>query len=312
MTRTANLSMERESLMYGNGQRGKRKDEQRDMSYECSVRMKSCLVNIHQFARLIQNLDQDKLYTSRLSDMFVLKLGESDEKRVAGNGLKTKVVETSVDFDYLEIFLVLISGKEETETTLSPAMDVLIQVLKRVNGFRVLDVNDVTFLQIQPTPDETERREGFKLSYPLLLVVASEETRLSGPSSDNERDESQMENSMYSPTAVRFYSFKVTQLCSRPEISVNCVYGLCSPWIVAVGLGLQIYCFDALTLENKFSVLTYPISQMGGQGLFGVNMCYGPMSVGPRWLAYASNNPLLRLSSQNLTLSRCKSFNFTQ
>lgn len=69
----------------------------------------------------------------------------------------------------------------------------------------------------------------------------------------------------------------------------------------------QIYCFDALTLENKFSVLTYPISQLGGQGLSGINIGYGPMAVGPRWLAYASNNPLLsntgRLSPQNLSSS---------
>jgi hypothetical protein len=54
-------------------------------------------------------------------------------------------------------------------------------------------------------------------------------------------------------------------------------------------------------------VLTYPISQLGGQGLSGVNIGYGPMAVGPRWLAYASNNPLLsntgRLSPQNLTPS---------
>jgi len=64
----------------------------------------------------------------------------------------------------------------------------------------------------------------------------------------------------------------------------------------------QIYCFDAVTLENKFSVLTYPL-----QGAVGVNVGYGPMAVGPRWLAYSSNNPLLsntgRLSPQNLTPS---------
>lgn len=65
---------------------------------------------------------------------------------------------------------------------------------------------------------------------------------------------------------------------------------------------LQIYCFDAVTLENKFSVLTYPIQSAGG-----VNIGYGPMAVGPRWLAYATNSPLLpstgRLSPQNLTPS---------
>lgn len=38
-----------------------------------------------------------------------------------------------------------------------------------------------------------------------------------------------------------------------------------------------------------------------------MNIGYGPMAVGPRWLAYATNNPLLsntgRLSPQNLTPS---------
>nr|GMD48192.1 Autophagy-related protein 18H [Ipomoea batatas] len=41
----------------------------------------------------------------------------------------------------------------------------------------------------------------------------------------------------------------------------------------------QIYCFDALTLENKLCVLTYPVPQLGGQGFTGVNIGYGPMAV---------------------------------
>lgn len=52
-----------------------------------------------------------------------------------------------------------------------------------------------------------------------------------------------------------------------------------------------------------FSVLTYPVPQLLGHGFVGVNIGYGPMAVGPRWLAYASNNPLLsnvgRLSPQS-------------
>lgn len=154
-------------------------------------------------AKRYESLDQDKLYTSRLNDIFVLKLGESDEKRVDGNDLKTKVVETSVDFDYLEIFLVLISGKEETETTLSPAMDVVIQVLKRINRFRVLDVDDGSNLcELVSTRDDMIQSHFYNYSLhlmrprvvkdsncytALLSVVASEDTRLSDPSSHNER-----------------------------------------------------------------------------------------------------------------------------
>lgn len=69
----------------------------------------------------------------------------------------------------------------------------------------------------------------------------------------------------------------------------------------------QIYCFDALTLESKYNVLTYPVPQLVSPGLVGVNIGYGPMAVGPRWLAYASNNPLSsstgRLSPQSLSPS---------
>lgn len=55
---------------------------------------------------------------------------------------------------------------------------------------------------------------------------------------------------------------------------------------------MQIHCFDASTLENKLSVLTYPVTQLAGQGTTGVNVGYGPMALGRRWLAYASNSPL--------------------
>ncbi|GJS36264.1 protein root initiation defective 3 [Tanacetum coccineum] len=65
----------------------------------------------HQLVHLVQCLDQNKykLYISRLSDIIVLKFDESDDERVTGNGLKTKVAETSLDIDYLENFLVATS-----------------------------------------------------------------------------------------------------------------------------------------------------------------------------------------------------------
>ena len=70
---------------------------------------------------------------------------------------------------------------------------------------------------------------------------------------------------------------------------------------------MQIYCFDALTLENKFSVLTYPVPQPVRQGTTRVNVGYGPMAVGPRWLAYASNSAITmktgRLSPQSFVSS---------
>ncbi|KAL5796806.1 hypothetical protein ACOSQ2_001626 [Xanthoceras sorbifolium] len=210
---------------------------------------------------------------------------------------------------------------------LGPSVFKQVLLLGYQNGFQVLDVEDasnfnelvskhdgpVSFLQMQPFPAKSDGHEGFRTLHPLLLVVAGEDTNSSSLGQNcghlgGVRDvklESQSGNCINSPTAVRFYSFKshCYEHVLRFRSSVCMVR--CSPRIVAVGLATQIYCFDALTLENKFSVLTYPVPQLAGQGAVGVNVGYGPMAVGPRWLAYASNNPVLsnsgRLSPQNLT-----------
>ncbi|KAL5202597.1 hypothetical protein ABZP36_013549 [Zizania latifolia] len=192
------------------------------------------------------------------------------------------------------------------------------------NGFQVLDVEDaanvcelvskrdgpVTFLQMQPTPVSSEGTEGFRASHPMLLVVAGDETnglgmvqggRLSALIRDNS-SEPPTGNCISTPTVVRFYSLKSHSYVHVLRFRSAVYIVRCSPRIVAVALAAQVYCFDAVTLENKFSVLTYPL-----QGAPGVNIGYGPMAVGPRWLAYASNSPLLsstgRLSPQNLTPS---------
>ncbi|XP_050223494.1 autophagy-related protein 18h [Mercurialis annua] len=194
------------------------------------------------------------------------------------------------------------------------------------NGFQVIDVEDasdvlelvskrddpVTFLQMQPRPANSEGHEGFKSSHPLLLVVACDESKSSdhmfSGREGSVRDgynEPQTGNFFISPTTVRFYSLRSHNYVHVLRFRSTVYMVRCSPHVVAVGLATQIYCFDALTLENKFSVLTYPVPQLGGQGLGGVNVGYGPMAVGPRWLAYASDNPLVsstgRLSPQCLT-----------
>uniref|UniRef100_A0A0E0HEA5 Uncharacterized protein n=2 Tax=Oryza nivara TaxID=4536 RepID=A0A0E0HEA5_ORYNI len=192
------------------------------------------------------------------------------------------------------------------------------------NGFQVLDVEDaanvcelvskrdgpVTFLQMQPTPVYSDGTEGFRTSHPMLLVVAGDETngsgmvqggRLSALIRDNS-SETPNGNCISTPTVVRFYSLKSHSYVHVLRFRSAVYIVRCSPRIVAVALAAQVYCFDAVTLENKFSVLTYPL-----QGAPGINIGYGPMAVGPRWLAYASNSPLLsstgRLSPQNLTPS---------
>ncbi|KAF5746981.1 hypothetical protein HS088_TW06G01158 [Tripterygium wilfordii] len=196
------------------------------------------------------------------------------------------------------------------------------------NGFQVIDVQDasdvnelvsrrddpVTFLQIQPFPTKSDGHEGFIASHPVLLVVACDESK-SPDLMHSKRDGlvrdgysgPQTGSPLISPTVVRFYSIKSHNYIHVLRFRSTVYMVRCSPRIVAVGLAAQIYCFDALTLENKFSVLTYPVPQLGGPGYVGVNVGYGPMAVGPRWLAYASNSPLQsntgRLSPQSLTPS---------
>ncbi|KAM0992157.1 hypothetical protein ACFX13_010618 [Malus domestica] len=207
---------------------------------------------------------------------------------------------------------------------LGPSSFKHVLLLGYSNGFQVLDVEDasnfselvsrhddpVTFLQMQPLPAKCEGHEGFRSSHPILMVVACDE-KSSGMMQTgrdglaNGHSEPQTGNSALSPTAVRFYSLRSCSYVHVLRFRSTVYMVRCSPQVVAVGLASQIYCFDAVTLENKFSVLTYPVPQLGVQGLVGVNIGYGPMAVGPRWLAYASNNPLMsntgRLSPQSLT-----------
>ncbi|XWS46754.1 hypothetical protein CRYUN_Cryun14cG0095200 [Craigia yunnanensis] len=213
---------------------------------------------------------------------------------------------------------------------LGPSLFKNVLLLGYQNGFQVLDVDDasnytelvskrdgpVSFLQMQPCPLGSDGQDGFRASHPMLLVVAGDDTNssilgqnaghLAGVAPDCQM-ESQSGNSVNSPTAVRFYSLRSHCYVHVLRFRSSVCMIRCSSRIVAVGLATQIYCFDALTLKSKFSVLSYPVPQLSGQGAVGVNVGYGPMAVGPRWLAYASNNPLFsntgRLSPQNLTPS---------
>ncbi|CAN1838188.1 Autophagy-related protein 18h [Linum perenne] len=190
------------------------------------------------------------------------------------------------------------------------------------NGFQVIDVEDasgvtelvsrwddpVTCLRMPPLPAKAEGCEGFRAAHPLVLVAC--EVSETPPVGVNGRDgvvrdssnEHQAGSFAFSPTVVRFYSLKCHDYVHVLKFRSAVFMVRCSPQVVAVGLATQIYCFDALTLENKFSVLTYPVPQVQG-GIMDPG--YGPMAVGPRWIAYASDNPLVsntgRLSPQSLT-----------
>eukprot|EP01018_Ginkgo_biloba_P011377 Gb_30474 [translate_table: standard] len=204
-----------------------------------------------------------------------------------------------------------------------------VLLLSYMNGFQVWDVEEaddvreliskqdgpVAFLQMQPRPITSEPEdEGFKDARPLLLVVTGDGTLNGGNVQGGfgsgygvgVGSPPQSGSGNFLPTVVRFYSLR-----SHTYVHVlrfrSAVYAVrCSPRIIAVALAAQIYCFDAATLQNTFSVLTYPIPQ-GGQGPGGINIGYGPLAVGTRWLAYAANHALVsntgRASPQHLTPS---------
>lgn len=239
--------------------------------------------------------------------------------RSAGASVAASVAVPAVERDE-----VLWAGFDKIE--LSPSSFRHVLLLGYSNGFQVLDVEDasnvcelvskrespITYLQMQPTPANTsESNGGFQSLHPLLIVVAGDETngsgmvqggRLSALIRENGNSENH-DNSTTTSTVVRFYSLKSHSYVHVLRFRSTVYLVRCSPRVVAVALAAQIYCFDAVSLENKFSVLTYPLQAPVGSH----NIGYGPMAVGPRWLAYASNSPLLsntgRLSPQNLSPS---------
>lgn len=67
---------------------------------------------------------------------------------------------------------------------------------------------------------------------------------------------------------------------------------------------LQIHCFNASTLEKEYTILTNPFVK----GTFGSgNIGFGPLAVGPRWMAYSgsqvANSDSGRVIPEHLTPS---------
>ncbi|KAJ7563826.1 hypothetical protein O6H91_03G127300 [Diphasiastrum complanatum] len=198
-------------------------------------------------------------------------------------------------------------------------------LLTYMNGFQVWDVEDasnvreivsrrdgrVAFLRLQPWPHPKMLSNGtLSKAHPLLLVatgdVANRAASIPGglpgvyagdgcPSGLSQQ---------FVPTVVRFYSLQTHAYVHELRFRTGVYDVQCSARVIAVALASQIQCFDAATLKSTFSVLTYPVPQVG-LGL--VNFGKAAMALGPRWLAYASNQPLMscvgRVSSQQLSPS---------
>ncbi|XP_043705024.1 autophagy-related protein 18f-like isoform X2 [Telopea speciosissima] len=190
------------------------------------------------------------------------------------------------------------------------------------SGFQVWDVEEannvhelvsrhdgpVSFLQLQPNPIASKKSEDKFVDVRPLLVVAGAGSLSGGGNNQNglayhcngnrninNFHESGTGNSV--PTVVQFYSLRSQSYVHILKFR-SAVYSVrCSPRVVAISQAAQIHCFDAVTLEREYTIVTCPIvsSSIG----------YGPLAVGPRWLAY-SGSPVVvsntgRVSPQDLT-----------
>ncbi|XP_054792659.1 autophagy-related protein 18f-like [Prosopis cineraria] len=194
-------------------------------------------------------------------------------------------------------------------------------------GFQVWDIEDsknvqdlvsrhdgpVSFMQMLSKPIASKRSEDkFADRWPLLVVCTDgifaggsniQDGFVSSCNGSTLNCHDQV-NGIYLPTTVQFYSLR-----SQSYVHVlkfrSAIYSVrCSSRVVAVAQSTQVHCFNATTLEREYTLLTNPIVMSfpvtGGIG-------YGPLSVGPRWLAY-SGSPVVvsnsgRVNPQHLTPS---------
>ncbi|KHN47845.1 Breast carcinoma-amplified sequence 3 like [Glycine soja] len=177
------------------------------------------------------------------------------------------------------------------------------------SGFQVWDVDDsnnvrdlvsrqdgpVSFMQMVPTPIVSKRPEDkFADKRPLLVVctdgllAGGDKTQdgLGATCNGGTLNHHAQVNGNYLPTTVQFYSMR-----SRTNVHVlkfrSVVYSVrCSSRIVTVSQATQIHCLSATTLEREYTLLTNPIvTHCLGSGGIG----FGPLAVGPRWLAYSGS-----------------------
>ncbi|KAA8526937.1 hypothetical protein F0562_008834 [Nyssa sinensis] len=194
-------------------------------------------------------------------------------------------------------------------------------------GFQVWDVEDadnvwdlvsrhegpVSFMQMLPKPTTSDRYgDQFAGSRPLLVICADGSFSgggnikggLATPCNGSIQNFNDSANGGFVPTVVWFYSLKSQSYVHLLKFR-SVIYSVrCSSRVVAVLQAAQIHCFDAATLEREYTILTNPIV-MGCPGSGGIG--YGPLAVGPRWLAY-SGSPVAvsnsgRVSPQHLTPS---------
>ncbi|EFH42315.1 hypothetical protein ARALYDRAFT_495551 [Arabidopsis lyrata subsp. lyrata] len=163
------------------------------------------------------------------------------------------------------------------------------------SGFQVWDVEDTEnvhvivsthdgqafFMQMLLNPIKSGALDDrFYKSRPLLAVCGDswEEHSSKKISSDNSGSET-----VATPTNVYVYSLKSQSYVHTLKFRATIYSVRCCSRIVAVQQAAQIDCFDAATLEMDYTIVTNSIVC----GSSGVG--YGPLAVGPRWIAYSGS-----------------------
>ncbi|KAI3410625.1 BCAS3 domain-containing protein [Psidium guajava] len=190
-----------------------------------------------------------------------------------------------------------------------------VLLLAYQSGFQVWDVEEaddvrdlvsrhdgpVSFMQMLPNPiSSTKLEEKFYESRPLLVVCGDSSggtTFQDGFSTHHNGNLPNNNDHIFVPTTVQFYSLR-----SQSYVHVlkfrSAVYSVrCSSRVVAISQASQIHCFHAASLERAYTILTNPVV-LGSPGASGVG--YGPLAVGPRWLAY-SGSPVIISNSGRVT-----------
>ncbi|KAK4803797.1 hypothetical protein SAY86_003614 [Trapa natans] len=176
------------------------------------------------------------------------------------------------------------------------------------SGFQVWDVEEannvwtvvsrhdgpVSFMQMVPNPILSQKGEdNFVESRPLLVVCADNSgstnnfqdgftTHANGklPSIHNNQG-----NTTFFPTIIRFYSLR-SQIYIHVLKFQSVIYSVrCSSRVVAISQATQIHCLDATTLQRTYTIVTNPVYSDSLNP--GRNVGYGPLAVGPRWVAYS-------------------------
>ncbi|GAB2284647.1 hypothetical protein Dimus_019099 [Dionaea muscipula] len=197
------------------------------------------------------------------------------------------------------------------------------------SGFQVWDVEEAhnvrdlvsrhdgpaSFLQILPKPLQTIMSEDkFSNCRPLLVFLSDASAAIvsssiqDGKSTCNGSNSTSCQdprNGGFVPRVVRFYSLSSQSYVHDLKFGSVVFSVRTSARVIAVSQSAQIHCYNAGTLEKDYIIVTNPVVTVGPD-CGGVS--YGPLAVGPRWLAYSGSPVALsnsdRVNPQHLIPSK--------